>query len=389
MRVVYFIMFLAFLFHLCGKEKKEGLMEISVDIGQDITLPLSTITEELTTIELELTDESMINPDRIRKILLCDNHVIIAETDQMLIFNMKGKFVRSIGSKGQGPGEYISIQGFTFDEKTKTIYIVNNRSQIIGYDLNGKFAKELTIRHLNGGMGGQILGIEYFNNELLLFVESIIEKQIEENETLKCYHSVIYKINDEMQFIDSCFVRDDYFLNANFTKGRIDEYLTYNESAVFLYYPELSSFYINSTPSLSQRIGSVERVLCDTLYRFEHNKLIPKLKLKFTRNGRDFNGDKNILLKKIYQSSRYIFAMYSTAFNQELTFLFCHDTKTGISYNSVKYKDDSNNIEELIGSHLIHPMSNNTELFYYWYTHMNPDDLEEPNPTIYIGKLKK
>ena len=389
MRIVYFFLFLATLLYSCSGVTNGDLIELSVDINQDILLSLSELTEEITVIELELTDNSIINPDQIRKILLCDSLVIIAESDQMLIFNIDGKFVRPIGSKGQGPGEYILIQGFTLDKKTKTIYIINDRSQIIGYDLNGQFVKEFTIRHLNGGMGGQIVGIEYFNNELLLFVESIIETQIEANETLKCYHSVIYKINDEMQFIDSCFVRDDYFLNANFTKGRLDEYLTYNESAVFLYYPELSSFYINSIPSLSQRIGPVERVLCDTLYRFEHNQLIPELKLKFTRNGRDFNGDKNILLKKIYRSSRYIFAMYSTAINQDLTFFFCHDTKTGINYNSVKYKDDSNNIEELVGNRSIRPMSNNTELFYYWHTHMNPNDLEEPNPTIYIGKLKK
>jgi len=27
--------------------------------------------------------------------------------------------------------------------------------------------------------------------------------------------------------------------------------------------------------------------------------------------------------------------------------------------------------------------------FYYWHTHMDADSLEEPNPTLYIGKLKK
>ena len=116
------------------------------------------------------------------------------------------------------------------------------------------------------------------------------------------------------------------------------------------------------------------------------------MKLKFKRNGRDFDGDKNVQLYKIYRSLRYIFAIYLTALDEESRFLFCYDTKTGISYNSLKYKDDLNNIEEMVMGRPprpIRPVSNNTELFYYFHTHMKSNDLEEPNPTLYIGKLKK
>ena len=390
MRIVYFILFSSFLLYSCRNGTNGDLMEILVDIGKNSPLLLTEITEEFTAIELELTEESMINPDLIRKVLLCDSFVFVLD-EQMLVFDRKGKFIRSIGSKGQGPGEYIFIQSFTFDEKNKIIYIINNRSQIIGYDLNGNFIKELSMKNLNGGRGGQILSIECFNNELLLFVESIIEKQDNKNEKLLCYHSVLYKINNEMQFMDSCSIRDDNF-EITFSKGRLDEYLMCNKSDIYLYYPELNSFYINFTPQLSQRLGTIKRVLQDTLYRFENNQLIPELKLKFKRNGRDYNGDKNVQLHKIYRSLRYIFAVYSTALDRESKFLFCYDTETGISYNALKYKDDFNNIEELVEGRPyrpIRPMSNNTELFYYWRTHIKPDDLAEPNPTLYIGKLKK
>jgi len=50
------------------------------------------------------------------------------------------------------------------------------------------------------------------------------------------------------------------------------------------------------------------------------------------------------------------------------------------------YTDDIHHIEKRVS---IRPLNSNAELFYYRHTHMNPDDLDEPNPTLYIGKLKK
>ena len=48
------------------------------------------------------------------------------------------------------------------------------------------------------------------------------------------------------------------------------------------------------------------------------------------------------------------------------------------------FLDDIHQIETRVN---IRPC--NTENFYYLHTHIKPDDLEEPNPTLYIGKLKK
>ena len=62
--------------------------------------------------------------------------------------------------------------------------------------------------------------------------------------------------------------------------------------------------------------------------------------------------------------------------------------KTGKGYNMKNgFTDDFHQIEKRIN---IRPFASNTELFYYWHTHMNEGDLNnEPNPTLYIGRLKK
>ena len=379
MRIVNFLLVSTLLLFSCSNVENSELVEVTVDIGINLRLPLSEITEEITTIDLELTDESLINPDQILKVLLLDSLVFIAEMEKMLVFDMEGKFIRSIGSKGQGPGEYIFIRSFTIDEKNKIIYI-NDSSKIISYDLNGKFLKQVTLSDLNNG---QILGLQCFNDELLLLVEFIKEGQIEDNNKLKCYHSIIYKMNDEMQFIDSCFIRDVYFVGF-FSIGRLKEYITCNNSDVYMYFPEIFSISINFHPPL-QWLDPIKRVSRDTLYRFENDQLIPDFKLKFKRNGRNYNADKYIGLEEIYRSSRYIFAEYRIGTEQGSYFYFCFDTKTGISYNS-KYS-----FEELYkGERMIRPISNNTELFYYWRTHMNENDLHnEPNPTLYVCRLKQ
>ena len=365
----------------CSNVENNELAEVTIDIAINSRLLLSEITEEITTIDLELTDASIINPDRILKVHLLDSLIFIAEMDKMFVFDLKGRFVRTIGSKGQGPGEYMGIKSFTIDENNKIIYIVNH-STIICYDLSGNFLKQIT---LSSPTSSQILGLFCFNDELLLLAEFIREGQIEANKKNKCFHSVIYKVNNEMQFIDSCSIRDVYF-EIPFWIGLLSEYLTCNNSNIYLYFPENFSLTVNFHPPL-QDLGPIQRVSRDTLYRFENNQLIPELKFSFKRNGRNVDADKYIGLVEVYRSSRYIFAEYKIGTDLSSYFYFCFDTETEISYNS-KYGR-----EELYGKdgkRMIRPISNNTELFYYWHTNINEDDFyNEPNPTLYIGKLKK
>lgn len=131
-------------------------------------------------------------------------------------------------------------------------------------------------------------------------------------------------------------------------------------------------------------------VLRDTVYRFENNQLVPDFRLKFKNDGTDRGGNLHIDLRNVYRSSRYIFADYydhSLVFDIYYAyFLFCYDTKTEKKYNFLwGYTDDINQIDSVN----IRPFHTNPEMFYYWHTHIKPGDLEEPNPTLYIGKLKK
>jgi hypothetical protein len=102
------------IFLICGCEQKPQMsgevdvIDISASIDNEgMTMLLSEIADDITFIPLETTDECLIG--RIRSICLSDNYLVIIDADpnQILLFDTTGKFVRTIGSKGQGPGEYI------------------------------------------------------------------------------------------------------------------------------------------------------------------------------------------------------------------------------------------------------------------------------------------
>ena len=343
----------------CSKTKQGNLLEIPIDIYQHNSLPLTEITEEITAIELELTDESMIGPV-IQGIILLRNEVFIATLNQILVFNKTGKFIRSIGSQGQGPREYTYIHNLALDEKNQRLFISSANRKIISYDLNGNFLKEKLLPELF------IDDINYFNKELLLLANNT------DSDSMGVYsRSIIYQLNDDFQFVDSCTIRDLNFEGSSTISllGTQDFLLKGNKS-FYLYYGDVFL-----------RDNLSEKVLRDTLYRFENTRLIPELKLQF-KNDRV---GKFIHLTSIYRSSRYIFGTYFNS-DERREYTFCYDTKTGKGYNTQGFSDDINQIEKQVH---IRPFNLDTEMFYYLYTHIKPNDLEEPNPTLYIGKLKK
>jgi hypothetical protein len=185
-------------------------------------------------------------------------------------------------------------------------------------------------------------------------------------------HSILYQSNDEWQLVDSCAIRNLYFEVSNYLyMQNYADYILKGNKSVYLYLGN----------SLIRSDNFAEKDLCDTLYQFENNRLIPELKLKFKNN----ETDKFIYPQNIYRSSRYIFALYFND-SRKQKYYFCYDTKTGKGYNMQDgYTDDINRIEKRVN---LRPVSSDTEMFYYWHTNMKPDDLEEPNPTLYIGKLK-
>ena len=351
------LLFALIVLSACNKNEETDLITIPVDIYQDNPLPLSEISENIKAIELETTDECLIG-EGVRRVLISDDHVIILDQPRMgnpniFLFNGSGKFIRRIGQAGQGPGEYGNyISDIVADFEDKEIY-VQSYKKLIKYDFEGNFIKEINII------------LEYLNftkNRLTAINPTVVSGDVANLKT----NIILYEINNNLQIVDSMLI---FSFNRNLIEHitfAYNHHMTYTNGNMYLHYwnPTTDVNYYNNQ---------------DTLYQFKDKELIPHIRLK--HNVEKSNTGLRTVF--IYRSSRYIFEMRVG----KMDGYFCYDLKTKKGYNMKNgYYDDIHTGKK---NFKIKPFATDTDEFYYLYTNMKDSDKDEPNPTLYIGTLKK
>ncbi|MDR0699405.1 MAG: 6-bladed beta-propeller [Tannerella sp.] len=353
------------LFASCGRKDDFGLQTIPVDVDQNISLLLSEIADDIRQVELELTDNSTIA--NVRKVLLCGEYILVYNGvrggGEMLLFDGNGKFVRKIGRKGPGPGEYNHILTVTTDAKNGLIYVISAGNKLICYDLNGQLVREET-----SPLWQSVKSLNYINGKMLFIREHIGEKDAAGSFN----RAMLYELDAQFQPTDSVEIRKVYLDRIGFWMHPYEDFLHSSGKKKYLYLSEQNP----------------EPLVRDTLYEFKtENRLIPHLRLSFPDEGIASDGMKYIYLLNIYRSERYVFAIYMHDRRNEF-YRFCYDLKTGKGVNMKDgYTDDANRSEERVS---IRPFDSDVEKFYYILKREIPDNSdEEPNPTLYIGTLKK
>ena len=136
----------------CGGEKNVPQGEVPViDIENAIQNPqellLSDFGEKISYVSLETTDESLVKLLSGSKMIVTNPYIFIGEDQSpILCFDRNtGKFLRTIGSLGQGPGEYQNPSEMEVDAEAKRIYIRVAPSHYLCYDFEGEFLHTLTL----------------------------------------------------------------------------------------------------------------------------------------------------------------------------------------------------------------------------------------------------
>ncbi|MCG8308507.1 MAG: 6-bladed beta-propeller, partial [Cytophagales bacterium] len=94
-------------------------------------------------IPLETTKESYIK--FLSQVWVDDSLILINDSQRLLMFSLDGKYIRQIGKRGKGPGEYGMI--FNFVVVQDTIYISSTgKKSLLKYALDGNFYKEIYFR---------------------------------------------------------------------------------------------------------------------------------------------------------------------------------------------------------------------------------------------------
>lgn len=108
--------------------QRESTYFIDLDsIKREGTFRTSDIFKKLNVIILENHDYALISD--IAGIAISGNNIFILDTDKvnkLFVFDKTtGKYLRQIGSQGQGPGEYLSVSDFCIDIARKEIYLLD------------------------------------------------------------------------------------------------------------------------------------------------------------------------------------------------------------------------------------------------------------------------
>lgn len=117
-------------------------INITRNIRNVKTVKLSQLGKELQYIPLETKTDYLIK--EIDKIEFSDSFIFVSETRRLLEFDMKGKFIRQIGSVGRGPEEYLSVPDFCIDKMKHEVYIISNGKLLI-YGFDGHFIKSINL----------------------------------------------------------------------------------------------------------------------------------------------------------------------------------------------------------------------------------------------------
>lgn len=122
-------------------------IKIDFEKLDDNEILLSAIADGITYIPLDNNYPMSIY---FQKIDIFDDTIYLNEKDNgMLAFTMSGKMVRSYGSRGRGPGEYVYGLRFTIDRNNRILYLLDMKN-ILKYSLDGNYLGKISLEKYPG-----------------------------------------------------------------------------------------------------------------------------------------------------------------------------------------------------------------------------------------------
>lgn len=138
----------------CGNHNKEPLVisesnirtnlceKISISGEFDNRILYDSIFQSIEIVPLETRKGCLI--DKVKKVVINNEHLYIQNSEiNILIFDLNGKFIKSIGKKGRGPGEILSLRDF---EIVKDEIFILDFQSIKKYTLRGDFVDQFDFK---------------------------------------------------------------------------------------------------------------------------------------------------------------------------------------------------------------------------------------------------
>jgi len=149
----YVILFLFFLLSCTmNKETKDDILRIDIRKAENRThLNASDFISSIEYVKLETSSNCLIG--EIVRMSVSENYILTFSASNCFLFSREGKFIRSIGQRGNGPADFISSSYYVkIDEKYDMIYLMDY-SFIYAYRITGEFVKVLNITDIRKKTG--------------------------------------------------------------------------------------------------------------------------------------------------------------------------------------------------------------------------------------------
>lgn len=119
------------------------VLDLSSAIEHPENITLSDFVEYITYLPLATPYDALI--DKYPRIFVTKDYINTVTSNKCLLFNRKdGSFIREIGHKGRGPGEYQSTRGF-FNDVITTYYFTGWNGNLVKYTMDGVFRGNVKI----------------------------------------------------------------------------------------------------------------------------------------------------------------------------------------------------------------------------------------------------
>ncbi len=147
----------------CNNSKKE-LYKFDPSILEEKEINLSEIADDILYVPLD--DSILISGvNTVNYPKFANDRIYLYDQNQgILIFSRSGKFLRKIGKRGRGPGEYVYGSTFTVDPESGTVYLNDLNSIIKVYSKSGNYLRSIMLNEYQGSIDE----MEFFNKNLFV-----------------------------------------------------------------------------------------------------------------------------------------------------------------------------------------------------------------------------
>jgi hypothetical protein len=220
-------------------DDKPGIIKIK-SLNKETDPSRETIKfKNIEIVPLETTKDCLIQSLQ-RSRVIKDSLIFVSDLRNLFVFNRQGKFLNQIGSRGEGPQEYVAFYSYYIDEINNRVVIIDEyRNVYLSYEFNGKFISK-----------------KNFPDNTIVMSSDI--EQVSENMLLICY-GLNYKHDDAY-----------HLLNTKNMK------VLAKKSNKPIFVEDLLQHFSGHPISKAEDGFDFMMVLCDTIFNCYNNKFRPK-----------------------------------------------------------------------------------------------------------------